>query len=218
MSIERRIPNWDMTIHKNDTDKDGKCLFDKDYLKSYLRECFKPNCEIYFCLHDKDLEDDGITKKEDHIHLVIKMAHNQGKNFSTMKRLFPMSHLEEAIEPTNSVLYLTHETPKAIEEGKYRYDRNEVVNVNETDISKYYDKPVLESFDYDKIEEYILDRGYYRMIDFGRVFGYSVIAPRWNTIKEIVRELYEEQRYYAKATLKEEESPLTSEVNKIWEK
>lgn len=217
MSIERRIPNWDLTIHKDDTDKDGKCLFDKAYLKSYLREIFKPNCEIYFCLHDKDREEDG-TLKEVHIHLVIKMAHNQGKTFSTMKRLFPMSHFEEVIEPVNSVLYLTHETPKAIEEGKYRYDRSEVVNVNDTDISKYYDKPVLESFDYDKIEEYILDRGYYRMIDFGRVFGYSVIAPRWNTIKEIINELRQEQRYIENTTLREEESPLLSEVNKIWEK
>ena len=47
MSIERRIPNWCLTIHKNDTDKDGKSLFDSVSLKNYLRDIFKPNCDTY---------------------------------------------------------------------------------------------------------------------------------------------------------------------------
>ena len=212
MSIERRIPNWCLTIHKNDTDKDGTLLFDSVYLKNYLRDIFKPNCEIYFIYHDKDTEEDG-TPKEIHIHLFVKMVHNQGKTFSTMKKLFPLSHLEESIEPINSVLYLTHETPKAIEEGKYRYDRRAIVNVNDTDLLRYYDKPVLEVFDYDKIEEYILDRGLTKLIDFGRVFGYSVIVSKWNGIKEIINELYQEQ-----LSKNEQESELFMEVNRTWEK
>lgn len=196
----KRITTWAITIHTEDKDKDGKALFDKSYLEDYLKANFKSNNEVYFIWHDKDGEEDEDGSL--HCHLCIKTAFNQGKTFTRMKTLFPQSHLEECFNFDNAVLYLTHETPKAKEDGKYQYPREEVINVFNTDILRYYDKPTYEVFDFDKIEEYINDRGLTTILDYGRTFGYSVISSKWATISTIIKELFREDMRKNKATIK----------------
>lgn len=189
MKNEKRITLYTLTIHKNDISKDNKKLFDKDYLTKYCRDIFKPNTECYYINHNQDLDNETSEIKEEHIHLVVKFPFNAGKTFTRMKALFPNSHIEECIDFTNGVLYLTHETINAKNENKTLYNRDLVVNVFNSDISKYYDKPILEPFDFDKIEEYILGRHLRTILDFGRVFGYSVIYSKWNIIKDIINAL-----------------------------
>lgn len=205
MSIEKRITLYTLTIHKDDVSKDNKKLFDLDYLENYLLEVFSIKTECYFIMHDKDREKDG-TLKEPHIHLAIKFVFNGGKTFSRMKQIFPNSHIEEAIDWSNAVLYLTHETAKAIKDGKYKYDRSSVVNVFNTDLQKYYDMPIYEPFNLDNIEEYINDRHYRTILDFGRAFGYANIKPYWSIIREIIQALNEEYQQYIDSRVEEMEN------------
>lgn len=183
MSHEKRITLWFITIHEKDMSKDKKCLYDSDYLKGYLMDNFKQNSEIYFIFHNADEEDNCL-----HIHITIKLQYNCGKTFSRMKQLFPQSHIEETFDFDNSVLYLTHETIKAKQQGKVPYDRALVVNVFNTDIEKYYNREQREVFDFDKMEEYYKD-GYITITQYGRRFGYSAIASKWNVISEIIYQL-----------------------------
>lgn len=187
-NVERRITTWTLVIHPEDKTAKDELFFKNEDLESYLRECFSPKTECYFINHNKDKEKDG-KAKTNHSHVVIKLPHNQGKTFTAMKRLFPTSHIEPVVEWTNAVLYLTHETINAKEEGKTLYDRSEVVNVFGTDFLSYFNKPQVELFDMDQIESYIVDRGFRSILDFGRCFGFSTIAPRWHIIKDIIKEL-----------------------------
>lgn len=190
MSKDKRLTEYVLTIHKEDTDRDGKPLYDR--LERYCKDLFSNATECYFIKHDNDITEDGEIKTE-HIHLAIKTKYNQGRTFATMKTYFPMSHIEPSQNWNNSVLYLTHETINAIEDNKTRYDRNKVVNVFGSDISKYYDKPLLETFDFEKIETYIIKDKMTTIIQYGRRFGYSIIYPKWHTIKEIINELRREE-------------------------
>lgn len=214
---DKRITEWDITIHKNDLSKEGKTLFDLTYLEKYLKEAFKSSSEVYFIKHDKDIEEDG-SPKEEHIHLAIKTLFNQGKTFNRMKTLFPMSHLEEALNFDNAVLYLTHETSNAIEEGKFKYDRSEVINVFQSDVSKYYNKPQYEVFDFDKIEEYINDRGLRSILDYGRTFGYNVISSKWGVIKQIIEALYIEAERASKIAIHTSDSEVVKEAKELKQK
>ena len=123
MSDTKRITLYTLTIHKNDISKDNKKLFDKDYLAKYCRDIFKPNTECYFINHNQDIDLDTGEIKEEHIHLAIKFPYNAGKTFSRMKTLFPNSHIEECYDFDNGVLYLTHETINAKNDGKTLYSR-----------------------------------------------------------------------------------------------
>lgn len=188
---QKRITTWFLTIHKDDKDKDEKPLIDVKHLEAYIKDICKSNTEAYFILHDKDGEEDADGFP--HIHLILKFQYNQGKTFNRMKTLFPQSHIEECFNFDSTVLYLTHETSTAKNEGKYQYPREEVVNVFETDIFHYYNKPVYEAFDFDLIEEYINDRGLTTILDYGRTFGFNVIASKWPTIKQIIEALHKER-------------------------
>lgn len=187
MSTEKRITLWVLTIHKNDISKDNKCLYDSDYLKGYLQDNIKQNSEVYFIFHNADDED-----AEEHIHLAIKLQYNCGKTFTRMKTLFPKSHIEECMDFDNAVLYLTHENIKAKQLGKIPYSRDNVVNVFNSDITKYYNKENVEMFDIDKIEEYIIKDDMRSITQYGRRFGYSTIISKWAVIKEIIASLEQE--------------------------
>lgn len=188
MSKEKRITLWFLTIHEKDLSKDKIPLYDNEYLKGYLMDNIKQNSEVYYIFHNADEEDNCL-----HIHITIKLQYNCGKTFSRMKQLFPQSHIEETFDFDNSVLYLTHETIKAKQQGKIPYPRENVVNVFNSDIEKYYNKSGLEVFDIDKIEEYFKE-GYTSITQYGRRFGYSAIASRWGVISQIIFELQSELR------------------------
>lgn len=186
---EKRITLWHITIHKEDTDINKKCLFDSEYLTRYLQKTFDSTSEIYFIKHEAEEED-----KEEHIHLMIKFLYNRGRTFSRMKQLFPKSHIEEIFsEWVNNVLYLTHESIDAKKQGKKIYDRKLVVNVFDKDIEKYYNSASIETFDIDKIEDYIIKDNMRSIVQYGRRFGYSVVYQKWHIIKEIIKELETEQ-------------------------
>lgn len=193
MSIEKRITLYCLKISENDKGFNNETLFNQEVLRSYLMNNFSQKSEIYFALHDKDINEETNSLKTPHIHVCIKLIYNGGKTFSTMKKLFPNSHIEECMNWENAVLYLTHETPKAIEEGKYRYSRDIVYNIFNSDIEKYYSSPVYMPFDWDKIEEYILIDRMLNITQYGRRFGYSNIQSKWKTIKEIINDLLAEE-------------------------
>lgn len=193
MAIEKRNCLYNITIHLNDTIKSHNdyVTIDYDKLKYQLQELLHPSTEAYFIMHDKDINEDG-TLKDKHIHLAIQFKYNCGKTFSAMKSILPQSHIEQCINFTNAVLYLTHETQQAIKEGKYKYDRSEVVNVYDSDIQKHYNAYTKELFDWEKIEQYITIDHTLTLLDFGRRFGYNVIHNKWNVICVIINELHNE--------------------------
>lgn len=214
MSNDNRITEYNIVVHNEDLGSDNKPIFDR--LDKYLRDCFNVSTcpEIYYAYHDKDREEDG-SLKTPHYHIVLRFKYNCGKSFKTMKsKYFLNSHIEQVIDFNNAVLYLTHETATAIKEGKYRYDRDVVVNVFNSDIEKYYNTIILEPFNIDKIEEYVLVDNMHSILDFGRRFGFSVITKQWSTIKEIIRELdIEEEHKRQKLVLEKLEQQKIEDFN-----
>ena len=82
-----------------------------------------------YILHDKDIDENGEPKKP-HWHLLVQFYTNQRgswfKQFSSddmgQVRLVP------CFDPPNAFLYLTHETPTAIAQGKHIYGKDEIVS------------------------------------------------------------------------------------------
>lgn len=193
MAKEKRNCLYAITIHLDDEirAKNEYVPIDIDNLNYQLQAIFNPTTEAYYILHDKDTNEDG-TLKTPHIHLVLQFKYNCGKTFNAMKGLLPKSHIEECFNFANAVLYLTHETPEARKENKYIYDREAVVNVFNSDISKHYNAFNIEPFDWNKIEDYIIKDGERTILDFGRRFGYNVIHNKMATIKEVIEYLIRE--------------------------
>lgn len=96
-------------------------------------------------LHDKDKYegDDKIMKyKKEHYH-VIYVANNSVTPSSVRKKLkralgdkaINMVKICDNVE--NMYLYLTHESKSAIEKKKHVYDKNDIIHLNNFDLSRY---------------------------------------------------------------------------------
>lgn len=93
-------------------------------IKSYAKEFD----EYYYIIHDMDKDEDGSLKKP-HIHCIV-----YDRGGTTLARwcarwsgIVPPNFVENKICKPQAVRYLTHETQKAIEDGKYKYPRTSVI-------------------------------------------------------------------------------------------
>lgn len=93
--------------------------------------------------HDKDLNEDG-TPKERHIHILLRLVNNATvdavrgwfKGFTDDNEM-PINTLGQPMHDISSSFeYLTHETEQAIEAGKYKYDKGEIIS---NDITYFQD-------------------------------------------------------------------------------
>lgn len=99
-----------------------------------------PGC---FCIHDKDLDNDGDERKE-HVHIMIAFP-----NTTTQKHVLSVFDLlsrpgckaistcEAVISVRQMYAYLIHDTPGCIKKNKYRYDDSDRILFNNFDIGIY---------------------------------------------------------------------------------
>lgn len=96
-------------------------------------------------LHDKDKyegDDQIMEYKKEHYH-VIYVANNSVTPSSVRKKLkralgdkaINMVKICDNVE--NMYLYLTHESKSAIEKKKHVYDKNDIIHLNNFDLSRY---------------------------------------------------------------------------------
>lgn len=132
----------------------GRICSEGKYYEKFFRnieECDDSEYEIYAILHDKDVEwEDFFTSKKDvqHIHIGFRCLGTEGKVKPRRKRVavsFILDLLHIKFDPeldesildhdaiaivqhwANYVYYLTHEDEKSMVDGKFMYDRDEIV-------------------------------------------------------------------------------------------
>lgn len=85
--------------------------------------------------HNKDINEDG-TPKERHIHLLLRTVNSRSvddvrnwfKGYTDINGM-PINTLGQEMHDIGSSFdYLTHSTEQAREEGKYQYDKSEIVS------------------------------------------------------------------------------------------
>lgn len=98
-------------------------------------------------LHDKDLSENsdvtGDKYKKAHYHCIY-IANNPVTATSVRNKLKRVLN-PEAVTLVQSVistvsdvyLYLTHESKSAIEKGKHKYDKNDIIHLNNFDVERY---------------------------------------------------------------------------------
>lgn len=94
-------------------------------------------------LHDKDKSNvEGQMYKKPHYH-VLYIAKNPVTTESIrnkVKRVLgdkSVSHIEIIDSIENTFKYLTHESKSAIKEKKYKYDKQDIIYINNFDIDRY---------------------------------------------------------------------------------
>ena len=98
-------------------------------------------------LHDKDLSENsdvtGDKYKKAHYHCIY-IANNPvtaGSVRNKLKRVLnpeAVTLVQPIISTVSDVyLYLTHESKTAIEKGKHKYDKNDIIHLNNFDVERY---------------------------------------------------------------------------------
>lgn len=98
-------------------------------------------------LHDKDLSENsdvtGDKYKKAHYHCIY-IANNPvtaGSVRNKLKRVLnpeAVTLVQPVISTVSDVyLYLTHESKTAIEKGKHKYDKNDIIHLNNFDVERY---------------------------------------------------------------------------------
>lgn len=98
-------------------------------------------------LHDKDLSENsdvtGDKYKKAHYHCIY-IANNPvtaGSVRNKLKRVLnpeAVTLVQPIISTVSEVyLYLTHESKTAIEKGKHKYDKNDIIHLNNFDVERY---------------------------------------------------------------------------------
>lgn len=111
--------------------------------------------------HDKDIKEDG-SPKEPHYHVIVtfKCQHYESGLFRLLQSkewrdLSPSNTLVEIIkDKCQAYLYLTHETERAIAEGKIRYDRSSFVS---NDFPYYAKWDICDDADEKSNEQFVAD-------------------------------------------------------------
>lgn len=129
-----------------------------------------------YALHDKDTLEDG-TPKVPHFHVIATF--DQQKSFATVVRLCK-SYTEQNVmaEPVGDIggamAYLTHETEKAIEGGKYQYDR-EIVRYSSKDFYTKYVKGEEVSENEAFVEDLLCPEEQFSVIKLAKRYGRDFI-------------------------------------------
>lgn len=130
-----------------------------------------------YIIHDKDeveIEEDKFQPRKCHVHIIVHYgAPTTYKNIYNLL-LIALSGLGKRclnkIEPVRNLLYLhkylTHSTPDAIKEGKYRYQEEDIVNGNNWDLGAFVE---LEENDrlllYRTIRNFCIERKLFTVLD-----------------------------------------------------
>ena len=145
--------NWAYIVH----DMDTICLKDYEQLSDEEKE-------------RHPIIDDGKNPQKyalvpPHIHAVL--AFEDLKSWSRIKKGFPGAHVAFRETLGASYAYLTHDTSRAIRQGKYRYPKTAIVT-NNADFfeSNTASRIVFETFDPTLLAKYIFVDGLKNYIDF----------------------------------------------------
>lgn len=129
-----------------------------------------------YALHDHDLKEDG-TPKEPHYHVVATF--DQQKSFATIMRLCKAYSKQNVLaQPIGdiggSLEYLTHETEKAVADGKYQYDR-EIVRYSSKDFYTKYVKGEEVSENEQFVEDLLCAEEQFSVIKLAKRYGRDFI-------------------------------------------
>lgn len=83
--------------------------------------------EYSYILHDKDINENGETKKP-HYHIIVKF--DTPRKISTCLKRFDIEYLEPVGNELAYLKYMTHEN----EDDKYKYDKSELI------LTSYFEK------------------------------------------------------------------------------
>lgn len=139
MNNERSL-NWCLVLYPSEDPKHQSAL---DYILNNYQE-------YAFINHDKDLLEDGTTKKL-HTHVVIKFKNYRWKNAIAEELGIPCNYLEKCRNLELALKYLIHFN----NEEKYQYSINEVYGPLKIKLNNYMlntdkteNEKVLELLDY----------------------------------------------------------------------
>lgn len=149
-----------------------------------------------YAYHDKDVKEDG-TLKEPHFHLIL-ITYN-AHSVSAIRRWFwgYVDSTGKEITTTAQICsdvfemydYLTHSTRKAIEDGKYQYEKD-IVQTNDP---KYFQGSDESEFDSVTIATEMLLNGR-KVRDLGKIFGRDFIL-HYNTIRQYANDVMRLEKY-----------------------
>jgi hypothetical protein len=158
---KRRYYSWDLIMYEEDAVK---------------KLCTEQCRNWAYAMHDKDLKEDG-TPKEVHYHVIATF--DQQKSFSTIVRL-AKSYTSQNVRAKpigdlgGAMAYLTHETEKAISEGKYQYDR-EIVKYSSKDFYSKYVKGEEISENELFVEDLLCPKEQFSVIKMAKRYGRDFI-------------------------------------------
>ena len=122
----------------------GAILYPENMIDNWQDEIYdRLQIPFAYCVHDKDTNKDGTPRKV-HVHLLL--AKN---NTTTLKAILTLvntlskegckccSTAEAVVNVRHAYDYLVHDTEGAKKQGKYQYERKELVTGNNFDIGAY---------------------------------------------------------------------------------
>jgi ribosomal protein L37AE/L43A len=124
-----------------------------------------------FCVHDKDVEDDGVTPRKPHVHII--MAFSNTTTYNHALNIFKLlgANAINTCQPCRSIRwcydYLIHDTEDARKKNKHQYDEHERVRGNNFDIGFYEQVSLEEKREMlGELIDFIIDQGFTNLIDF----------------------------------------------------
>lgn len=128
-----------------------------DVVLSLLNDRKSHVCRYVLIEHNKvdDLYDiNHKTLKKEHIHIVVSfIGRHRASSLVNMFNTTEVRRIETSQQLKGSILYLTHESTKAIAQGKVKYEKSKLIS---NDIL-YFDKVVKETADKTNTSLQIID-------------------------------------------------------------
>lgn len=187
---------WSIVVHKG-----AECYDDFENRLTFFNERSSRWFNWAFIVHNKDtiskkeyeqlsaedqerylIKDDGKNPAKyalvpEHIHAVL--AFEDLKSWSRIKKGFPGAHCMVCQSVGSSFAYLTHDTKRAIEQGKYQYSKSEIVTNNPDYFMRgTVASTVFEVFDPHLLSKYVFVDGCKNYIDFVNRFS-IVQVQKW---------------------------------------
>ena len=179
--INKRSRTWFLCINKN-----AECF---NNLASILNQ--QQNVIYAYILHDKDVQtkadenrilknigfgydDDLEVMKEVHYHVVL--CYENARTWSSVSNTFKGGHVEVSHSIADCTAYLLHSTPQAVLEGKYQYNKEDIITNNMSAVSVWLNQKSLqfEIFDENLIIKYIIFDNCTNIFDFYQKFGVAI--------------------------------------------
>ena len=184
MNNERSI-HWAFVLYPSEDLTHKKAL-------EYIEENYS---KYAYIKHDKDILEDGTTKKE-HYHIVCSFSNYRWRNAISNELGITLNYIEKVRNIENALKYLIHYNNS----NKYQYDINEVKGTLKTKLEtlinnedKNESEKVLELLDFiEKQNEYI------RVCDFIKFVCNSNLYDVYRRSATTFMKLIEEHNYFLK--------------------